>query len=206
MASVEKIARENVWNIIRHNERLNHNYSNSDVDLKRKNLDYLLTPDRGMSSYDYYKQRLSECYVYGRSDVKTVFSWVITCPEDVPEDQTDLFFYNCYDFLNERYGGEKNCISCAVHKDESGRPHMHYLGMPIVEDKKHGGEKVCCNDVINRKDLRNFHQDLDRYLKNNGVKGSVYTGITQKQGGNRSIRELKQERENQKTRQVERRW
>lgn len=210
MASLKKISQGNVCNIIRHNERLNQNYSNPDVNLDKKNLDYSLSPDRGMTNYDYYKQRLSECYVYNRSDVKTVFSWVVTCPEDTPDSQTDLFFCNIYDFLNERYG-EKNCISCTVHKDESGRPHMHYLAIPVVPDPKHPqGIKVCCDKVINRRELRNFHPDLDRYLKNNGIKGSVYTGITKRQGGNRSIRELKQnreiQRERQVERQVERRW
>lgn len=206
MASVKKFGRKAVPLQIRHIERTTENIGNPDVDKDRISEDMILSPDRGMTAFDYYKERLSECYVYGRSDVKTSFGWIVTCPDDVPPEQEDLFFYNTYDFLCERYGGEKNCISCAVHKDESGRPHLHFLGMPIVEDKKRGGEKICCNDVINRKDLRNFHPDLDKFLKNRGMKCSVYTGVTAAQGGNRTVKELKAERAVERTREAERRW
>ena len=205
MASVEKISQDNIYNIIRHNERLNQHYSNKDVDINKKNLDYSLI-QRDISSYDYYKERISQCYVYGRKDVKTIFSWVITVPEDIPKDMEDLFFYNCFDFLNERYG-EENCVQAVVHKDESGRAHMHYLSIPVVPDHKHKqGIKVCCDNVINRKELRNFHPDLDRFLRDRGQPCGVYTGITKRQGGNRTVKEMKQERELQRTRQVERRW
>lgn len=205
MASVEKFSKSAIVNQLRHIERTIQNPSNPDIDKEKSRLNYSLI-DHGMSSYDYYKERLSQCYLYNRDDIKTVFGWVITVPEDVSPDMEDLFFYNTFDFLQERYG-EENCIQCVVHKDESGRSHMHYLSIPVVEDKKHSqGLKICCNDVINRKDLRNFHPDLDRFLKDRGQPCSVYTGITKQQGGNRTVKELKQERELQRSRTVERRW
>jgi plasmid recombination enzyme len=205
MASVEKFSKSSIVNQLRHIERTIQNPSNPDIDREKSNQNYSLV-HRNISSYDYYKERLSQCYLYNREDVKTTFGWIVTCPEDLPEDQTDLFFYNVHDFLNERYG-EENCIQSVVHKDESGRPHIHWIGIPVVKDKKHSqGIKVCCNDVINRKDLRNFHDDLDRYLKNNGLNCSVKTGITKAQGGNRTVAEMKKEREMQRTRQAERRW
>ena len=205
MASVEKFSKSSIVNQLRHIERTIQNPSNPDIDREKSNQNYSLV-HRNISSYDYYKERLSQCYLYNREDVKTTFGWIVTCPEDLPEDQTDLFFYNVHDFLNERYG-EENCIQSVVHKDESGRPHIHWIGIPVVKDKKHSqGIKVCCNDVINRKDLRNFHDDLDRYLKNNGLNCSVKTGITKAQGGNRTVAEMKKERETQRTRQAERRW
>ena len=194
MASVEKFSKSAIVNQLRHIERTIQNPANKDIDKERSNLNYSLI-DKGMSSYDYYKQRLSECYLYNRDDVKTCFGWVITCPEDVSAENEDLFFYNCFDFLQERYGAE-NCIQAVVHKDESGRPHLHYYAIPIVEDKKHKqGIKVCCDKVINRKELRNFHPDLDRFLKNRGMSCGVYTGITRKNGGNMTVKQLKAERE-----------
>lgn len=206
MASVEKISKGNVYNLIRHNERLNQNYSNTDIDLSLVGEDYLLSPSRGMSSYDYYKKRLSECYMYNRGDVKPVFSWIVTAPEDVADQDIDVFMENCYEFLVQRYG-EENCISCTVHKDESGRPHLHYMGMPVVPDPKHEqGQKICMNDVINRKELRNFHPDLDKFLKSKGMSCGVYTGVTAKQGGNRTVKEMKQERDMQKEIKRENRW
>lgn len=205
MASVEKFSKSAVVNQLRHIERSIQNPSNPDINRELSSRNYSLV-DHGMSSYDYYKERLSQCYLYNRDDVKTVFGWVITCPEDVPQDMEDLFFYNTFDFLQERYGAE-NCIQAVVHKDESGRSHMHYLSIPVVPDPKHSqGIKVCCDKVINRKDLRNFHPDLDRFLKDRGQPCGVYTGITKAQGGNRTVREMKAEREVQRTRQAERRW
>lgn len=194
MGSVEKFSKSSIVNQLRHIERTIQNPANKDIDKERSNLNYSLV-DHGMSSYDYYKERLSECYLYNRDDVKTCFGWVITCPEDVAKEDEDLFFYNCFDFLQERYGAE-NCIQAVVHKDESGRPHLHYYAIPIVEDKKHEqGIKVCADKVINRKELRNFHPDLDKFLKNRGMNCSVYTGITRKNGGNMTVKQMKAERE-----------
>lgn len=205
MASVEKFSNSAVVNQIRHIERTIQHPSNEDIDTSRIGLDYALTPDRGMTAYDYYKLRKSECDCLNRDDVKTLFGWVVTCPEDVAPEQEDLFFYNCFDFLNERYG-EKNLVSCVVHKDESGRAHMHYLSIPVVTDKN-GKEKICCKEVLDRRELRNFHPDLDKFLSQRGMRCGVYTGVTKQQGGNRTVREMKRERELERSRErVVSRW
>lgn len=86
---------------------------------------------------------------------------------------------------------------------------MHWLGIPVVPDSRHGGEKICCDSVLNRRELRNFHPDLQKYLREHGVAGTVMTGITKAQGGNRTVRELKKERaiEKEITREVKQnRW
>ena len=71
MASVEKFSKSAIVNQLRHIERTIQNPSNPDIDKNRSRLNYSLV-DHGMTSYDYYKQRLSECYLYNRDDVKTV--------------------------------------------------------------------------------------------------------------------------------------
>jgi hypothetical protein len=205
MASMEKFSQGAVLNQIRHIQRTIQNPSNEDINKELISKDYSLINDRGMSAYDYFKERKSQLYCYGRDDVKVLAGWVITCPTDVPTELHDLFFYNVFDFLCERYGAE-NCIECTVHKDESGQPHMHFLFIPVVKDKKHGGEKICANDVLNKRELRNFHPDLQNYLKNNGCPGTVMTGITKKQGGNRTVAELKKERALQQETKIESRW
>jgi len=189
MANVEKIDMKHIFGLIRHNERLVQNPTNADIDKSKLNDNYFLSPDRGITSYDYFLKRKSECYLYGRDDVKVAFSWIVSLPQDVIKGHEDLFFYNVYDFLCERYG-EENVISCTVHKDET-TPHLHFLALPIVNDPKRGGEKFCMKDVLTRRELRNFHPDLQRYLKNNGVSGTVMSGITKRQGGNRTVAELK---------------
>ncbi|WP_228143688.1 plasmid recombination protein, partial [Acinetobacter baumannii] len=44
-------------------------------------------------------------------------------------------------------------------------PHMHFAFIPVVWDEKKQREKVCANDVLTRKELKTFHQDLDKFLK-----------------------------------------
>ena len=81
-----------------------------------------------------------------------------------------------------------------VHNDEGGQPHLHCCFIPVVPDRKHGGEKICANDVLTRKELRNFHPELKKYLKNNGIDANINSGITRQQGGNRTVKELKEGR------------
>lgn len=196
MASVEKFTAHAVVNQLRHVERRIANPSNKDINLEKKHLNYSLSPDRGMSSYDYFKERKSQLYCYGRDDLKVMAGWIVTAPNDLPSEQYEAFFQATHNFLIERYG-ESNCIQSIVHSDESGQPHLHYCFIPAVPDKKHGGEKICANDVINPKELRNFHPALQRYLKSKGIDANIQTGITKKQGGNKSVREMKEERKQQ---------
>lgn len=205
MASVEKFTEHAVVNQLRHIERTIVHSSNEDIDTTLSNQNYSLAPDRGMTSYDYYKERKAELYCYGRKDVKVMAGWIVTAPKDLPEDLQGAFFQSTYNFLSERYG-ENNCIQAVVHMDEK-TPHMHFCFIPTVPDTKHGGEKICANDVINRKDLRNFHPDLEKHLKNDGINASVRSGITKSQGGNRTVLEMKQERKYQHEHEVVRgRW
>ena len=94
----------------------------------------------------YYQKRLSEIYVFGRSDVVTACEWVVTAPKDLRPDQYDAFFRASYAFLNSLYG-EQNCIQAVVHNDEGvkdsaghivqGKAHMHYLFIPAVKNQKY---------------------------------------------------------------------
>ena len=77
MASVEKISQDNIYNIIRHNERLNQNYSNKDVDISKKNLDYSLI-QRDISAYDYYKERFDRDPEYKDvQNIAKIITWNI---------------------------------------------------------------------------------------------------------------------------------
>ena len=101
-----------------------------------------------------------------------------------------------YDFLENRYGKE-NVVQAIVHDDEGGQPHLHFCFIPVEEDPKHEqGYKICANDVLDRRELRNFHPDLQRYLDEHGLEDAhVMTGVTKRQGGNRTVAQLKAERE-----------
>ncbi len=51
-------------------------------------------------------------------------------------------------------------------------------------------EKISANDVLNKIELRNFHQDLQKYLTDNGIEGAVINGKTS--GVNFTVKELKE--------------
>lgn len=192
MASVEKYSLQAVHQILQHVCRENATYSNTDIDPGRAHLNYSLTPERNMHPYDYYKKRMNEIHHQKRKDLKPVFGWVVSLPDDVPPEREEEFFLCVARFLLERYG-EDNCLSICIHYDEGGKPHLHYLGIAAVESEKHG-LKISAKERLTRAELRNFHPDMQRALRNAGVPGSVNSGITAKQGGNRSVRELKKER------------
>ena len=205
MACAMKFSAGAVRNQLRHNRREIEHSGNPDIDPSRQGQDYVLSPDRGMTEYDYFKQRISQLYVYNRDDIKVMAGWVVTAPQDLDPTRYDDFFYTTYDFLEKRYGKE-NVIQAIVHDDEGGQPHLHFCFVPVVEDSKHDeGYKVCANEVLDRRELRNFHPDLQRYLDENGLEDAhIMTGVTKRQGGNRTVAELKAEREQEYQQEVER--
>lgn len=202
MASVAKFTAHAVRNQLRHNLREIVQSANADIDTERCWQNYVLSPDRGESDYDYFKERTENLYCYHREDVKVMAGWIVTAPKDLKVEREDDFFKATYDFLAARYG-EKNVVQAVVHEDESGKPHLHFCFIPVVEDKKHEqGEKICANDVLNRKELRNFHGDLQRYLDESGIDAQVHSGVTQEQGGSRTVAALKEAREIERTHEI----
>lgn len=190
MACIEKFTMAAISAQLRHNSRSIANPSNTDIDPERSHLNVSLLPPRSISDYDYFLQRKAELYCYNRKDLKVAAGWIVTAPADLRQDQETQFFQATSAFLQERYGRE-NCIQSIVHYDEGGRPHLHYVFIPAVPDPKHGGEKICSNDVINLQELRCFHPALQKHLTDAGIKCSVLTGITQEIGGSVSVKDLK---------------
>src|SRR5699024_12409019 len=60
--------------------------------------------------------------------------------------------------------GEENVLAGVVHNDET-TPHMHFAFMPVTKDAKREREKVAAKEVLNRNELKSFHQELDNHLK-----------------------------------------
>lgn len=248
MASFKKYKRTLVNKILRHNSRLNKTYSNPDIDpeLTIRNVRLI---DKG---YAGYKERLQELNYVNRKDLVSLCEWVVTMPEtayagnaaynfnDYRDGERSLEGSNTLDlaaditaFLCNRYG-EENCIQAILHVDESGSTHLHFAFIPVKEDQKNGGEKICAKEVIDRHELQTFHADLRDYLNQQQRDGKIklrpsetwgiskdnlswrkkmtdlgvmqpgsqirvgdlfFTGVTKAQGGNRTVREMKQERE-----------
>lgn len=81
-----------------------------------------------------------------------------------------------------------------IHVDKNGKPVdennpetwvklNNYARMSDYYD-----EKVDCNTVLNKIELKNFHPELQKYLTDNGIEGKVVTGKT---GTNFTVKELK---------------
>lgn len=154
----------------------------------KTHLNYNLAPNNIFQS-ERLKKRLSEVKVLKRKDVNVLCSWVVTAPKDLNLKLLDNFFKYTYEFLNNRYG-EKNVISAYVHLDEV-TPHLHYAFVPVTIDKKKNIEKVSAKEVVNRSDLKSFHQDLENYLKSKEIECNILNEATK--DGNKSINELKKQ-------------
>src|SRR5690625_31989 len=165
MAHVQKFSRGAVGGLSSHIERKTENHSNKDIDTERTHENYdLCEKDGDINSR--YKERFDEVHCLNRADVKVMADWVVTLPEELkeaPEGSQKRFFEETYDFLSERYG-EENVLAGVVHNDES-TPHMHFAFMPVTFDEKKQREKVSAKEVLNRNELKSFHQDLDKHLK-----------------------------------------
>ena len=195
MAHVMKYTKVSYGHMLKHYERAKDKngeyvkFGNENIDLERTPLNYNLAPDRG-SQGEFIRNRCSEVYCMNRKDVNVLCSWVVTVPKDVPEAEYEKFFHATYDFLEKRYGRE-NVVSAYVHMDEI-TPHMHFAFVPVVYDKKKERYKVSAFEVINRKELKIFHSELEKHLENAlGHQVGILNNATIE--GNKSIEELKRQ-------------
>lgn len=166
MAHVAKYTRGAINGLTNHWERKTENHSNKDIDNERTYLNYDLCEKEG-DTLTRLQNRLDQVHCLNRKDVNVCADWVVTLPKSLSEKRADeqkRFFEETYAFLCERYGGEKNVLSANVHNDES-TPHMHFAFLPVAWDAKKNRERVSAKIVVNRSDLRTFHDDLDAYLK-----------------------------------------
>lgn len=191
MAHVEKYTRAQTGQLCQHYERkmINGEYvkfGNENIDLTKTHLNYNLAPEH--NQIEFIKTRCEELNCLKRKDVNVMCSWVITKPKDLSAEHEEDFFKNTYKFLEDRYGKD-NVVSSYVHKDEV-TPHMHFVFVPVVHDKKKDRDKVSAKECINKLELKSFHQDLDKYLEQSmGIKVNVLNEMTKE--GNKSIEELK---------------
>lgn len=176
-------------------------YGNESIDLNRTHLNYNLSEDKDQLAFIH--KRVSEVYCLNRKDVNLMCSWAVTIPKDFKElnqsaDEKD-FFRHTYDFLVKKYGQE-NVISAYVHLDET-TPHMHFAFVPVVFDKKKNRSKVSAKECVNKYHLQGFHDELEGYLKENGLQCSILNGATKE--GNKSIEELKRQSAAERLQEVE---
>ena len=165
MAHLKKNTRGSVKGLSIHFERKTDNHSNEEIDVSRSYLNQDLMQDNSdmISRFD---ERLENVYCMKREDVKALGTWVVTLPDELKNEKQNnqnKFFEETKEFLDKRYGKE-NVVCAVVHYDET-TPHLHYAFIPVTFDEKKQREKVSAKEVLNRKDLQSFHDDLDKQLK-----------------------------------------
>lgn len=196
MAHVKKYTMSAVGHMANHYGRSDVGQAAEYIIRGNENIDPNLTPlnynlaaeDQQLPQVDFIHKRMSEIRVQKRADVNVLCDWVITQPKELPADRSRDFFESVYAFMRDRYG-ERNVISAYVHMDET-TPHMHFAFMPIVADRRRGGEKLCAKELLTRKELQTFHDDLQNAVERDlGIEVHLLNGATQ--DGNKSITELK---------------
>ena len=197
MAHVMKMTRGAVGHMFKHYERAKDEkgeyvkFGNEDIDATRTHHNYNLAPEN-KSQGEFVKQRCSEVKCLNRKDVNVACSWIVTLPKDFKElnkgKDPKEFFEGTYKFLENRYGKD-NVVSAYVHMDET-TPHMHFCFVPVVLDTKKNQYKLSAKEVVNRYDLKTFHNDLQEHLEQTrGLRANVLNEATIE--GNKSIEELK---------------
>lgn len=166
---------------------------------KRENIDraktcenYNLAPCRDCSQGEYIAERLKNVKIQNRSDVNYICDWIVTMPKDLDTARQAEFFRTVYEYCNNKYGGEngKNVVSAYVHLDEA-TPHMHFCFLPVVADKRRGGEKLSSKIAVGGpKDLQNFHINLQKFCTER-LKTQVNILNDATREGNKSINDLK---------------
>lgn len=152
---------------LRHQDRTGEyvSYHGSKIDIAKTHLNYRLDPNTDPN--EFINQRLSEIKVQKRADVKVYCSWVLTVPQNLPQEKHKEFFESAYRFFSADYGAE-NIVMASVHLDET-TPHMHLGFVPVVREKKNqkrlGQEKVSAKELLTRTYMKNLHKRLKNALE-----------------------------------------
>ena len=92
-----------------------------------------------------------------RKDAVVMADWVVTLPRDCPKGREKAFFKSVVGFVGDRYGKD-NLLGAWVHRDET-TPHVHVAFVPMRDGK------LQASKVLDRNDLRSFHRDLSKRVK-----------------------------------------
>lgn len=162
-----KYKSSNVFGLQKHNQRENKNYSNKDLDISKSHLNYDLVNSSPINFRTTINNLIDE---KRKSDRAVRKDAVVYCECIISSDQNffknlsldkqKLFFRESLEFLGQKLGKD-NIISANVHMDET-TPHMHVGFVPIQ------GDSLSAKKVLNRNFLRNIHNQMPKFLKDNG--------------------------------------
>lgn len=155
----------------RHNERLNKNYSNKDIDINRSSENYYLKKIQAESYLQEFesirtRQELKgNLRLQGKKQSTVLCEFVITSDKEFFDrlggERTKKFFEDAYDFVTAKVGGEQYILSAVVHMDEA-TPHMHVAFIPVINGKDRKGapcKRINCSEFWKGRDSYSRLQD-----------------------------------------------
>ena len=181
----------------RHNERLNHNYSNKDINLSRTSENYHLKKIQA-ETYQQEFERIrtrqelkGNLRLHGEKQSTVLCEFVITSDKEffdrLGKERTRRFFEDAYDFVTAKVGGEQYVLSAVVHMDEA-TPHMHVAFIPVINSKDRKGnpcKRINCSEFWKGRDSYSRLQDeyydfisSRGYDLERGEKGSIAEHLT----------------------------
>ena len=155
----------------RHNERLNHNYSNKDIDLSRTSKNYHLKKIQ-TETYQQEFERIrtrqelkGNLRLHGEKQSTVLCEFLSTSDKEffdrIGKERTRRFFEDAYDFVTAKAGGEQYVLSAVVHMDEA-TPHMHVAFIPVINGKDRKGnpcKRINCSEFWKGRDSYSRLQD-----------------------------------------------
>lgn len=151
----------------RHNERLNHNYSNPDISSK-ENYHLKAPPFSYLQTFDEVRKSCNlkgNLRLQGKKQSTILCEFIITSDKDfferIGEERTKQFFRDAYNFVEMKVGGDRYIVSAVVHMDEN-TPHMHISYIPVVNGKDRKGnpcKRINCSEFWKGKDSYSKLQD-----------------------------------------------
>ena len=155
----------------RHNERLNHNYSNKDIDLSRTSENYhlkIIQAETYQQEFERIRTRQElkgNLRLHGEKQSTVLCEFVITSDKEffdrLGKERTRRFFEDAYDFVTAKVGGEQYVLSAVVHMDEA-TPHMHVAFIPVINGKDRKGnpcKRINCSEFWKGRDSYSRLQD-----------------------------------------------
>lgn len=160
MAHCEKYKITAVAPMVAHYERSREGVLNREnIDHTRTNLNYNLRPggdvcERVQQAVHTHEQESGKAV---RKDANVMFDWVVTLPQDCPQERTEEFFESVVSFVEQRYGKD-NILGAYVHMDET-TPHVHVPVVPMMDGR------LRASKMVNRNDLLRFHGELSEHVE-----------------------------------------
>ena len=155
----------------RHNERLNHNYSNKDIDLSRTSENYhlkIIQAETYQQEFERIRTRQElkgNLRLHGEKQSTILCEFVITSDKEffdrLGKERKRRFFEDAYDFVTAKVGGEQYVLSAVVHMDEA-TPHMHVAFIPVINGKDRKGnpcKRINCSEFWKGRDSYSRLQD-----------------------------------------------